>query len=161
MVFKKGFTKARWDRAREMKKLDEQRTGTSEGLREYYKNDNPFTKKVFEYEVTFELKYSGNNYDFFIPQESFTVRGYGDLNGEEEIREKVKQGVANNFKGKSTGWIYDNTEVNIRGVEESKVKYKNIDLNELNNNNVYATNIPNIEVNKNKNKNKYPLNIWL
>lgn len=166
MVFSKTFTQKRWDRARGFQKFHEEKTGEKLGLKEFYKSDNEVTKEIFKYEVTFEMYYRGEGYEFFIPQESFVIYGFGAITSEDELRSKVKQGVGQNFKGGAQSWLYDNTEVKVRGVEKMSTRYKDIDLNQLQNNNVYADKIPSFEVGKRSNKssanmNKYGLNIWL
>lgn len=166
MGFQKGFTQKRWDRAREMQKFHKERTGEQLGLREFYKNDNVFTQEVIKYEVTFEMNYKGSSYEFFIPQESYTIYGYGVGENLNDVEEMNKQAIANQFRGKSKEWIYQNVNVNVRGVERIQSKYNDININKLQNNNVYAENIPSFEVGKGKsktgaNKNKYALNVWL
>lgn len=166
MTFQKGYTAKRWQKAREFQSFHELKTGEKLGLKEFYKNDNVVTQNFFTYEVTFGLEYEGKNYQFFIPQESFTIQGYGMNNSESEIIDRVKEGVSNNFNGKSAVWVGNNTNVEIRGVEKVSTKYGKVDFNQLTTNNVYADNIPHFEVGKGRtknsaNKNKYSLNIWL
>ena len=166
MAFQKGFTQKRWERAREFQNFHELKTGEKVGLREFYKNNNLVTQNLFSYEVTFGMEYQGENYEFFIPQESFTIQTYGINNSENEIIDRVKEGVSNVFSGKSANFVHDKTKVQIRGVEQISTKYNSIDINNLNSQNVYANNIPSFEVGKGRtknsaNKNKYNLNIWL
>lgn len=166
MGFTKGFTQKRWNRAREFQKFHEIKTGEKVGLREFYKNDNRVTQSFMSYEVTFGMEYQGENYEFFIPQESFIIQSYGVTNSESEIVDRVKEGVSNVFQGKSANFVHDKTEVQVRGMEQVSTKYKDIDFNQLTSNNVYADNIPKFEVGKGRtkhsaNKNKYNLNIWL
>lgn len=165
-MFPKNFTKDRWATARSYQTFYEQKTGNKLPLKSFYKSDNAITQNFFSYEVTFGMEYQGENYQFFIPQESMTIQGYGSENSEMEIIEKVKGGVASNFNGGSANWIHKNTDVKIRGLEKNSTKYNSIDLNQLQSNNVYASNIPSFEVGKGRtqnsaNKNKYNLNIWL
>lgn len=166
MGFDSSFTKKRWNSARDFQKFHEMKTGEKLPLKDFYKSDNAVTQELFKYEVTFELNYKGDDYEFFIPQESFTILGYGAVNNQEEIDARVKQGLADNFKGDSRNWVYNNSKVSVRGVEKVATKYRDINLNNLSNNNVYASEIPSIDVVKTnksggKNINKYGLNIWL
>jgi len=93
MVFSKTFTSDRWKRARVLQQTDFEKTGTKKSLRDYYKNDNPISQKMNKYEVTFALDYSGEGYNFSIPQESFIVYAYGEFSPKEELEEMTKQGV--------------------------------------------------------------------
>lgn len=167
MGFKKGFTADRWARAREFQTFHEIQTGEKKSLKEFYKNDNSVTRSIYDYEITFGLEYQGNNYEFFIPQESMTIQGYGVNNSESEIIENIKSGVSNTFNGNSSIWVHNHLSVEIRGVERVGTKYNKVDFDRLSQNNVYSDNIPNsFEVGKGRNKsvankNRYDLNIWL
>ncbi len=166
MVFQKGFTKKRWDKSRKLQKLHEEQTGEKIGLKSFYKNENPFTKEIYKYEVSFEMNYKGDDYEFFIPQESFTLFGYGAINNEDEIRSKVKDAIGSTFRGDSRAWVSERVEVNPRGFEKQRVAYDEINVNQLSRNNVYVENVPSFDVGKGKtsgraNKNNYKLDIWL
>lgn len=166
MAFKKGYTAKRWARAREFQTFHELKTGDKLPLKEFYKNENSVTQSFNTYEVTFGMEYQGENYQFFIPQESMTINSYGDVNSENEIIDRVKEGVSNNFKGKSASFVHDKTNVEIRGVEKVGNKYSDFDFNQFSSKNTYAENVPTFEVGKGRtvnsaNKNKYKLNLWL
>ncbi|MHA1381183.1 MAG: hypothetical protein ACTSRG_22675 [Candidatus Helarchaeota archaeon] len=169
MTFKKNdsFTATRWKRARALQKVDFKRTGTEKPLKEFYKNDNPISQKMNKYEVTFALDYTGEDYNFNIPQESFIIYTYGDFSPEEEINEMTRQGVSQIFRGKAQSWVYEKTDITIRGVEDTgKVKYGEFDETQLINNNVFTDKIPPVSVNKTRkgggtNKNSYGLNLWI
>ncbi|MHA1381427.1 MAG: hypothetical protein ACTSRG_23920 [Candidatus Helarchaeota archaeon] len=167
MVFSKTFTSDRWKRARVLQQTDFEKTGTKKSLRDYYKNDNPISQKMNKYEVTFALDYSGEGYNFSIPQESFIVYAYGEFSPKEELEEMTKQGVSSIFRGRAQGWVYDHSNVTVRGVEDiGKVKYNEIQEDSLLNNNVFTDKLPSVGINKTRkggstNKQKYALNIWL
>jgi hypothetical protein len=166
MAFRQNFTQQRWDRARELQNAYKLKTGKEESLREFYKNDNPFTQSVFKYEVTFEMSISGTDYEFFIPQESYTIYGYGAQMSIPEIEEMNKRAIASIFRGKAVNTVYNSTKVQVRGIEKVQAKYSEINVNELVNSNIYTNNLPNVQVGKGKNRgkanfNKYNLNIWL
>jgi predicted dithiol-disulfide oxidoreductase (DUF899 family) len=166
MTFKKGYTAKRWDRARGFQTLHKEKTGEKLPLKSFYKNDNAVTQETYSYEVTYAMDYTGEGYEFFIPQESFIVTGYGGNNSQDEIIQRVKEGVSNNFMGNSKEFVYNKTEVQIRGTEKTKSKYNDIDFNQLGNNNIYTTNVSSFQVGKGKSKqtanlNKYGLDVWL
>lgn len=166
--------KARWSEARNQQQFFNDRFGENRNVKDFWRAENPLTSKAVKYEITFKLDYTSpdSGYEFFIPQESFTV--YSLKNGEtqSQIQEQVKQNISNIFRGKSVDWVYNKLDVKvlesatIRGIEQEKLKYGEVQWSNLSVNGSYATNIPDVDVGKGKsrskaNHNKYDLNIWL
>lgn len=173
MVFKKGFTQDRWNKARDLRELYIKSTGDDKvGLREFYKSKNLALEQIYKYEVTFELNYSNaeKGYEFFIPQETFVFYST-NADSKEFFEEQVKGSIANVFKGGARSWVYDNLEQKhntyvTRGIEKDNtgLDYNEVDAKRLLNNNSYIKDFKSISVNKKKkagtNKNNYDLIIF-
>lgn len=172
MVFSKknNFTAQRWSRARTLQKSYFDKTGNVEPLKSFYKNDNKFSSNVFKYEVTFGFNQVEDGYTFGVVQESYTIYSYGASMSTAEIEEQHKKAIAGIFKGRSMSHVYNKLDesgnVTVRGVENKKAKYSDIDTSKLQYGNTYTENMPSVEVfrkntNGGKTKNKYNLDIWL
>lgn len=164
--FKSSWVKQRWRTARRQQKLYNSRFGQNVGVKEFYRNDNPLTQSIQKYEVTIELKYVGDGYEFFIPQETFSVVSFDSPENQRIIEENTKQAVAQIFRGKAIGWVYDRLDVTARGVEKTDISYDEIDTNRLKLGRSYTGNLPQVDVNKKSkgskgNKNQYQLDLWL
>lgn len=161
-----SWIKNRWKKAKLQQSLYNRQNNENVGASEFFKNENILTKKLRKYIVTIKLDNSATDYEFFIPQESYVVYGFQDMENKEHIVESTKQSVASLFKGNSVGWIYDNVDVEIRGVEIDKINYDDVKPDRLEYSRAYTDDNPKLEVNKNKygsksNKTPLTLNIWL
>ena len=160
-----NWVKNRWSVAREQRDLYNSQFNSDYGVKEFYKSENVLSKKLMKYEVTLELNFQGQGYEFSIPQESFTFYSYAGLENESHIKENTKQAVSSIFRGRSQNWIYNNVDVQVRGMEKKNLKREEININKLKYSNAYSENVPKIKVSKNRrngssNVNDYNLNLW-
>lgn len=170
-----NFFKERWESARVQQKSYFELTGDdSISVKEFFKNENPMTEKIVKLEITFEMNYKGENYEFFIPQGSISVFALDSPEIMNMANENVKSSIASLFKGKAQNFIYNNTEINItkkdvRGVEKNKISsdtINEIDYDRIVNTGSYFEDKDKVVVgkgiNRNKaNKNIYDLDLWL
>lgn len=166
MTFTTSWNKQRWKTARQQKELFKTQFGKDVSVQEFYKNKNPLLNKIKTYNITFEMKHLGESYEFFIPQETFTITSFDSPENKATIEENTKQAIAQIFRGKGVSWVYDHLEIKVRGIENETTKYNKIDVNKLKLSRAYTDNLPQIEVNKKSkgsddNINKYKLDLWL
>lgn len=161
-----NWVRDRWNKAKQKQSFYNENFQDKKSVKEFYKNANPLKDKIHKFVITFELKYYGQGYEFFIPQESFIVYSLNPIETENYFKENTKQAISKIFRGKSIDWIYNNLDVTTRGIEKSNINYDEVDINKLRLSNTYNSQLPQINVNKkNKNSsvnnNKYNLDIWL
>lgn len=166
MVFTSKWNENRWSEAREKKKFYSNKFGEDISVKEFYKNKNPITSKVTSYEVSVELDYSGETYEFFMPQNTFNVITLTGFENETQIQEATKQAVSEIFKGSARTWVYDNLYVETRGLEIKEIDYYSKEYKDLQNKSFSFGDVPKLVVGKgrnkiNSNKNSYDLDIWL
>lgn len=131
---KKLTRQERWKKAGEMQDFYNSTFNTNYSKREFYKNDNPLSRRLVRFDVTFDMSMKGKNsdigeYEFYIPQNTYSIYSISDVESEEHITEATKSATADLFRGKSKGQVYDKTNVYVvRGVETGKVNYKDIDV---------------------------------
>lgn len=131
------------------------------------KQENPSLALVREFEVTYSLDMSGDNYTFGISQKTFNViLPVNSLNESSDIENNTKEAISSIFKGKAKTFIYDNLIVDIepRGIEKVETS-REIDYSELYDSGNLIKDLEQFEVNKttkgsSTNTNKYDLNIW-
>lgn len=173
---------ARWNKAREMQQFYNRQYGTDVSVSAFYKNENPLTDKIIKYEVTFGFAHSGSSkqlggsYEFYLPQETFTIYALNDSEADEVIKENVAGAVSQKFRGGATDWVYselmqggggDNIKI-VRGIEKSEMEYKDIDVDRIAiDKNQYSQNVNvNFNVNsvrkgKNNKSPNYDVSIYL
>jgi hypothetical protein len=163
--------KERWAKAYKLQDFYNSTYNTNYGVKEFWKNDNPLSRRLVRYDVTFDMSMKGRNsdigeYEFFIPQSTYSIQTLSDVENEEHITEATKSATADLFRGKSKGQVYDKTNVKVvRGVETGKVNYNDIDVNNI------ETNIQSSRVQhkiqviskrgSSKNSKDYNLDIWV
>lgn len=166
--------KQRWATARQQQASYNRQTGESRGVKEFYRNQNPFTESVVKYEITYALKYEGADYEFFFPQDTFEVFMRRGVNDKTVIDRAVRDSVGGKFRGKSALWVEEHLDVKInaltkvRGIEKSGFRYGDIPQGLYNApDGVYGQTNRTLEVIKKdsggriKSNNKYDLRIWL
>ena len=167
------WAKNRWAQARTQQDLYNEKYDGDINKKEFFKTENPLTSKLVKYEVTYSLDYTpeNNSYEFFIPQETFTIYALESPESKEDFEERTKQQIASIFKGQSTDWVYNRLQVNakqsgvVRGIESDKVGYSEPNWGEFKNKDTYTRDIDKVEVGKGSNrikanKNKYNLDLW-
>jgi len=163
--------KERWTRAKELQDFYNSTYNTNYSKRDFYADDNPLTRKLVRYDITYSMNMHGNNrklggsYEFYIPQDTITVYSLSDVETENHLIETTKGQIADIFRGKSKNQVYNNTDVNIvRGIEKGKVKYEDVNVNEIERDINSSSVSKKIDVyskrNGSINKNSYEINIW-
>ena len=162
----------RWKKAGEMQDFYNSTFNTNISKREFYKNDNPLSRRLVRYDVTLDMSMKGRNseigeYEFYIPQNTYSIYSINDVQTEEHITETTKGATADLFRGKSKGQVYDKTNVKVvRGVEKGGVAYNDIDVENIESN-VQSSRIQHrIEVISKRggsvsSKKNYTLDIWV
>lgn len=163
--FTSKYVSNRWQKARTLKQEYKKETGKDLSVRDFYKNDNPITSNYVKLEITFSLNYQGEDYNFLIPQEVVEVISKDDPYYKLQAQEMTKTAVSDIFKGRSKDWVYNNLNVEVRGIESSKPLFNELDLNRVGQSGSYVLNNPIVDIAKRKhkgasNKNSYNLNIW-
>ena len=134
----------RWAKAREMQDFYNTIYNTNLNKKEFYKNENPLTRKLAKYDVTFGFNKKGKNskigsYEFYVEQDSFSVYTLNDTETQNTLRENTMAEISNIFRGKSKSGVYneldktDNVKA-IRGVEKTNMRYEDINIKEIENN---------------------------
>ena len=156
----------RWSTARQQQDLYNSRFGTDLSAKEFFKNENPLLRSLVKYKVTIEMNYLGEDYRFFLPQETYTIYSFESPESQRVIEENTKQAVSQIFKGKSIDWVYNRLDVTTRGMERSKIDYNEVNTIKLKSNTAYTEDMPKVEVSKKKGQgkaqvNSYNLDLWL
>lgn len=135
----------RWNKARELQTFYNKHYNTNVSVSAFYKDENPLTEKLVKYEITFGFNHKGNSkklggsYEFYIPQETFTIYALDDAEADEIIKENVAGAVSQKFRGGATTWVYDelihggggdNIKI-VRGIEKGDIDYKDIDTDKI------------------------------
>jgi hypothetical protein len=161
-----SWVKERWSTARKQRDLYNSRFGQNVGVRDFYKNDNPLTRSIQKYNVTIEMKYVGDGYEFFIPQETFNVISFDSPENQRILEENTKQAISQIFRGEAINWVYEHLDVKARGVEKTDISYNEININKLKVGRSYTDDLPQVDVKKKPknskgNVNRYKLDLWL
>ena len=160
-----SWIQERWATAREKQKFYNNNFNENRSVKEFFRNDNPLKDRVTKLDVTFQMQITGEGYEFFIPQETFSVYSFESPETRNSIEENTKQAISNIFRGRGQNIVYSKTDVVVRGVEKSQIAYNEVDYNRLKNSKSYYDNIPEVNVVKKKgssqNKNQYKLDIWV
>lgn len=163
----------RWKIAGQQQQFYNQNYGTNISKSAFYKDENPLTNKLVRFDVTiYDLKHSGNSkklggsYEFFMPQQTYSIYVLDDGESQAIIEERTKAQISDLFKGGSKSWVYDRLEVEaIRGIEKSNVEYKDIDVNSIHTQESSKTIPINIDVESTRGNStkKYPykLDLWI
>ena len=165
MVFTSEWNKNRWREAREKKNFYSQKFGEDISTKEFYKNENPLLSKVITYEVSIDMDYHGEGYEFFAPQETYKITSLVGFESKANIEEQTKLAVSEIFKGNARDWVYKNINVEARGIERKEIKYNDETYKDLLNSKYSFKDLPKITFGKGKNKghsnkNSYSLDLW-
>lgn len=166
MNFSSEWVKDRWRSAKAYQQEYNEITGSNVSSKEFYKNKNPLSQITKKYIVTIEMSYKKSGYEFFIPQESFTIYAIDSPENKNYIENNTTEAVASLFRGKAINFVSQHAKVTARGIEIETANLKDVDFNKLKTNNMYYKNVPKIKVCKKygdstPNVNEYNIDLWL
>jgi len=152
------WTKNRWKIAGEQQSLYNEKFNSNKSKREFYKTDNVLTQNIIKYKVTYEMKNTETDYQFFIPQNSYTIYAIKGIETKDKIEEITRTAILEKFRAGQRSYINKRLiitpeERTIRGVENEPLLYDEVDYELLKFKNSYTLDSPKIKLKKtSKNK---------
>lgn len=143
----------RWATSRTQKEFYKNKFHEDLPTSEFFKTDNKLTQNIIKYKVTFEMSNTEKDYEFFIPQGSYTIYALRGVEDKNVIEQNTKDQIVDLFKGGAREYVDNRVDVTvkeqtIRGIEEEPLKYGEVDYELLKSTNSYTKDTPQVNVKK-------------